>query len=211
MIKAIEKCSLQATFGPEITSTKDLLPKKVSLSSGVSVKASHSSANAPVKEHASSNRTPSILAKFGSLFRKSLTKDKSVAPNNILKSESEHVVPTNQHGNIPSEVFTNGRSVPALSACENGVTPFALSNFHQQVPPEVWSQKVSYRVRILLSVSLADNMIPAIRLKSSANGLARKEFFAMFTTYLIQITNIQTMTASGNRQICSASGVPKTP
>ena len=148
VIKAIEKCSLQATFGPEITSTSDLLPKKVNVSSDITIKASHDDGMSPVKEHASSNRIPFILTKNrvnAGLLRKRAEKKKKddrITPNGIPET-------TNTRSNIPSEVFANCGSIPALSTYESGRTAFAQSNVLGQVPAEVWDQKVSYRLRAL--------------------------------------------------------------
>ena len=158
VIKAIEKCSLQETFGPEVTSTRDLLPKKVNVSSDITIKASHDSGISPVKEHASSNTIPFVSVKNGihaRFLRKRAEKKKDghITPNSIPET-------TSARGNIPSAVFANDGSIPALSTYESGVTAFAQSNVLGQVPAEMWDQKVSYRLRALLFGILADGPLP---------------------------------------------------
>ena len=159
VIKAIEKCSLQGTFGPEVTSTRDLLPKKVNVSSDITIKASHDSGISPVKEHASSNTIPFVRVKNGINVRflrkraEKKKKDGHITPNSIPETISAR-------GNIPSAVFANDGSIPALSTYESGITAFAQSNVLGQVPAEMWDQKVSYRLRALLFGILADGLLP---------------------------------------------------
>ena len=68
VIKAIERSSLQATFGPEITSTKNLLPpkkpkkpKESETFFDVTVKAKGESPIKPVEEHAQTKKVRSTL------------------------------------------------------------------------------------------------------------------------------------------------------
>ena len=149
VIKAVEKCSLQGTFGPDVTSTKDLLPKKVNVSPDSTIKGGHDSGISPVKEHALSNTIPIISIKNGinaGFLRKRAEKkrkDDHITPNSIPETAKTR-------GNIPSEVFANGGSIPALLTYESSTTAFAQSNMLGQVPAEVWNQKVSYRLRALL-------------------------------------------------------------
>ena len=156
VIKAIEKCSLQATFGPEVTSTRDLLPKKANVSSDITI---NDNGVSPVKEHASSKTIPLISTKNGvkaSRLRKRAKKQK----------KDDHITPKgipetiNARGSIPSEVFANGSSIPALSTYETGITAFAQSNAPGQVPAEVREQMVSYYLRALLFGILADGSLP---------------------------------------------------
>lgn len=216
VIKAIEKCSLQATFGPEITSTTDLVPQKIQVPSGITFKANHESRNAPVKERARSNRIPLLLAKSrdGLLSIDPLKEYGNIAPGLIAnkngKKNSKYVTPTNRRGNIPSELFTSGSSMPAVSTFENGTTPIVQSDLLRQVPLETWDQKVNYHARTLLLVTFAD-IFPTIRLKNFESGPARKEFLAISTIYLTRITSIQTTTVSGTRGTSSALVAPKTP
>ena len=159
MIKAIEKCSLQGTFGPEVTSTRDLLPKKVNVSSDITVKASHDSGISPDKEHASSNAIPFISTKNrvnAGLLRKRAEKKKK-DDHTALSGIPET---SNARSNILSEVFANSSSIPALSTYESGITAFAQRDVLRQVPAEVWDQKVSYRLRALLIGILANGLLP---------------------------------------------------
>ena len=68
VIKAIEKASLEATFGPEITSTRNFLPPKKPRKPdkskaffGVTVKAKGESPIDPVKEHTQNKRVHFML------------------------------------------------------------------------------------------------------------------------------------------------------
>ena len=158
VIKAIEKSSLQGAFGPEVTSTRDLLPKKVNVSSDITFQASHDSGLSPVKEHASPTTIPSIPIKKGvstSFWRRRAEK-KRKDDHKTLDSIPETV---NARGNIPSEVFTNGSSMPALSTYESGVTAFTHSNALGQVPAKTWDQQVNYRQRTLLFGIPADSLL----------------------------------------------------
>ena len=166
VIKAIEKSSLQATFGPDVTSTRDLLPKKTNISSDITFQGSHDSGVSPVKEHASSKTIPFISPKKGvsaGLLRKR-AKRKRKDDRHISNDIPETV---HARGNIPSEVFASGSSMPALSTYERGMTAFVQSNVLGQGPAEVWGQQVSYRQRTLLFGILADGLLPWLGRRAS--------------------------------------------
>ena len=213
VIKAIEKCSLQATFGPEIISTRDFLPRKSEVSSGITFKASNDSTKAPVKEHARFNGIPSLLAKPRAnvilLPIDPPKKDGNIAPDLIPKNSGKRIVPTNRRGNIPSELFTSSYNMPAVSAFESGTTPIVQSDFLRQVPQEAWGHRVSYYTRTPPSVILAD-FICAFRLKSFEVGPARSYFIAISMICHTQISSIQTTTVSGTRRTSSASVARRT-
>lgn len=166
VIKAIEKSSLQGTFGPDVTSTRDLLPKKANVSSDITFQASHDGGVSPVKEHASSNTIPFISIKKGvgaGLLRKRAGKKRKDAHN------SSNGIPetVNARGNIPSEIFANGSSLPALSTYESGITAFAQVNILGQVPAELWGHQVSNRQRTLFLGILADGLLPWLGRRAS--------------------------------------------
>ena len=158
VIKAVEKCSLQGTFGPDVISTKDLLPKKVNVSPGFTIKEGHNDGISPVKEHALSKINPFISIKNGvnaRLLRKHAEKkrkDDHITPNGIPET-------TKTRGNIPSEVFANGGSIPGLLTYESSTTAIVQNNMLGQVPAEVWDQKVSYRLRAFLFGIPADGLL----------------------------------------------------
>lgn len=210
VIKAIEKCSLQATFGPEITSTTDLVPQKFQVTSGFTFKANNELKNAPIEERAHSNRIALPLAKPPN----GLKEDGEIAPDLIAKTNDEknskRETPTDRRGNIPSELFTSGSSMPAVSTFENGTTSIVQSDLPRQMCLETWNQKVSYHARTLLLVTFAD-IFSTIRLKNFENGHVHKEFLAISTIYLTRITSIQTTTVSGTRGTSSALVAPRTP
>lgn len=234
VIKAIEKSSLQATFGPEITSTKDLLPpkkpkkpKKSKTFFGDTVKAKGESPIKVVEDHAQTKRVRSILSVEGEspinrrvkehaqtkrvrfILPIDQTKEAGeISPNLTPNDGRKHADLTNQRGNIPSEWFTDGRSIPAIWTHENAVASILQSNFLGQVPPDVWGRNVSYHAYTPLSVRVT-NISTGVRLKNFANGPARKESIAIFTTYLTQITSIQTTTVVGTQKTFSALAVPR--
>ena len=174
MIKAIEKCSLQATFGPEITSTGDLLPKKYDVSSAVTtLKASHNSTIIPVEKGALFNRIPFFSAKphvNASLLSTDLANECGNHPFDLTTNNGGiPVVSTNQYGSIPSDWSTNSGSVRAVSTYEDGMTSFRQSNLLARVPVEVWGQRVSTMHALLYPGTSFANIFPIVRLKNFAN------------------------------------------
>ncbi|KAF6219611.1 hypothetical protein HO133_004080 [Letharia lupina] len=143
MIKAIEKCSLQATFGPEITSTGELLPKEYNVSS---VKASHDSDFNPVEKRTRFNKISFFSArpriKAGLLPMDPIDEGDNIGPDLMTNDGSMPIVLTNQDGNIPSKWSTNCGSMAPISTREDGVAPFRQSNFFGRVPLEIWGQKI---------------------------------------------------------------------
>lgn len=210
MIKAIEKCSLQATFGPEITSTGELLPKEYNVSS---VKASHDSDFNPVEKRTRFNKISFFSArpriKAGLLPMDPIDEGDNIGPDLMTNDGSMPIVLTNQDGNIPSKWSTNCGSMAPISTREDGVAPFRQSNFFGRVPLEIWGQKVSYHACASSSLSFA-NTLPVVRLKSFASGPARIKSIATSMTYLTQITSIQITTGCGTQRTFSASAVPRT-
>lgn len=149
MIKAIEKCSLQATFGPELNSTGDLLAKTSNVSSDTTIRASHDSGNNPVEKGARTNKSSFSTAQphtNAGLLPSDLTnKDGNTHPDHTPNDDIPLFL-TNQHGNIPYDLTTNSRGMPAFSTHKDGMTPVRQSNFLGQVPLEIWGQKASYHV-----------------------------------------------------------------
>ncbi len=165
IVKAIENSSLQASFGAEITSTSNLLPKEPDVSSGVVLKADHDNF---VKSRSRFDWVPFISAQsrnVAGLLPTDLTTENgnftsdltgiqggilAVATNEIGSGTSNvitnhgdlPVVATNQWGNIPSVWLKNGGIIPAVSSYENGATASVQCNFIGQIPEHVWSQKV---------------------------------------------------------------------
>ena len=142
MIKAIEKCSLQATFGPEITSITELWPKKSDNSSEVI----HNAIN-PVQKRARFNKI--------SLFSAKRRIDTGLLPMDPIDEEgnipfdhttSDDGTPVNRNGNIPPEPLINRRSMAAISTHEVPLISFQQSNSFGRIPLEIWRQKVSYHV-----------------------------------------------------------------
>lgn len=233
IVKAIERSSLQATFGPEITSTRDLLPQKADVPAEVTVKATQKSIRSPFKKRVRF-RIPSIAGKpryEGLLPTDAATNEDSTpdrtknneasTPNRTANNEDSipdrttsngniPVVSTHRHRSLPSVWSVSGGDVPATSTFENGVTPVVQNNFLGPVPPEMREQKVSYRANGSLSVSFANSLL-VLRLKNFVNVRARRDSIAIFKTYLIQIISIQIMTAFGTQRTISASVVLRRP
>lgn len=143
MIKAIEKCSLQATFGPEITSTGELLPKEYNISS---VKASHDSDFNPVEKRTRFNKISFFSArpriKAGLLPMDPIDEGDNIGPDLMTNDGGMPIVLTNQDGNIPSKWSTNCGSMAPISTREDGMAPLRQSNFFGRVPLEIWGQKI---------------------------------------------------------------------
>lgn len=200
IVKAIEKCSLQETFGPEVTSTEELLPKESDASSVVTLKASRNSDINPIKKRVFFNKIPFFSAKphfnMGSL------------PINPTNENSKNLSRTTKIDNMHTISANKDGSMPAVIVNEDSMTPFHQSKFLGQVPLEIWGQKVSIHAFTSLSVSFA-NIIIIIRLKSFENRPARKESIVIFMTYLTQITSTQIITVRGTPKTFSALAVPR--
>lgn len=136
MIKAIEKCSLQATFGPEVLSTEELLPKYSEVSSAVILKTSRSNDIEPVGKGTHFNKIPFPSAKPPinvNVLSIDPTKDSNIVSDRITDN---HYVPadsTDRDGSIAAVVVNN-----------DGMIPFQQSNFLGLVPLEIRGQKVSH-------------------------------------------------------------------
>lgn len=165
IIKAIERCSLQAIFGPDVGSTGDLLPKRPDTSLVVPLKPSRDSVSRPIEKRVYSNKTSFISAEpdidTSLLPADSTDEDGNVFSDLITNDDIMPVLVTNQESNIPSACSTEPDIVPPSSTREYGMTPFQQSRYLGRVPLEEWGHKVSRPARTSLSVSLA-NRLPFI-------------------------------------------------
>ena len=221
IIRAIEKCSLQATFGPEITSTGDLLPKEPDVSSVLTLRSSHDTIIRPIEERdevpfdlANSHSNTSLLPidptnEDGNVFSDPTIDDEDDNDDDN-ESDDVSVFLPNQDDNIHSRRFTNGSTVRPTSEREDGMTLHQqqLGHSHDfgRVRLEILDQKVSYRACNSLSISLADHL-PVLRSRKFANGPTRKESIATSMIYLIQITSTQIIIGSGTPRTFFASAV----
>ena len=141
VIKAIEKCSLQGMFGPEITSTRALLSKESEGSSTTTSRASYDSGADPVEPrdlfdedpHSPYNSTDLLAieeADKGGDIPSKRTSDESGIAVGLAKQES----------NIFSDHTTNNGSYPVLPGHEDGTTSFSQSDYFGRVHQE----KASY-------------------------------------------------------------------
>lgn len=212
MIKAIEKCSLQAMFGPEITSTRELLPKASAVSPVVTLKASIDNVNDSLS--ASSNRVPSLSDEIhisaDPLLIDPTNEDGNIPSEPTTNDGGLAVISTNEEGNVPTEESVNGGDIDPISAREDGMTTLQQSEILGRIPMETWGQKVGYH-GCTSSSSRSTNALPLIRSKNFANGPAREESFAIFMTYLTRTTSIQTTTVSGTQRTFFASAAPSIP
>ncbi|KAL9132674.1 MAG: hypothetical protein Q9175_006149 [Cornicularia normoerica] len=214
VIKAIETCSLQATFGPEVISTGALVPKKPDVSSVITIRASQDSCVNPVQKRIRFNKIPFFSAKPHKNTRllpiDETNEDGNIPSDLTTNNGGMPAILTKQDGNIFSICTTRDSGMPAFSTHEDAMTSFRQSNYLGQVPREIWGQKVSYHAYTFSSVNFA-NILPVARLKNFADGPARREPIATSMTYPTQITSIQTTTVSGSQRIFSASAAPKIP
>ena len=133
IIKAVEKCSLQATFGPEIASTKDLMPHHTINPAENPVPLDKIPQSSSAKPRTNAGPLPLDQTDEGCYMPRGLATNDGVAPVDL----------TDQRGNSPSGWSTNGWSMPDVSTYENGARTFTQSNFLGQVPLEMRSEKVS--------------------------------------------------------------------
>ena len=150
VIKAIEKCSLQATFGPEIISTGDLLPKKPdALDVTVkAVKANHAITTDPTNKRLPLKR-PLLPSDRTHTNTSSLPVDLSrknidVAPDRVTNGDGGPLISTKQRGSIHSVWSINGSNMPAISDFEKNSALFVQSSFLRQVS---WGQEVRIYAR----------------------------------------------------------------
>ena len=142
MVKALENCSLQATFGPEITSAGGLLAETSDDSSDVTVKASHNRGLSPVEKRTRLYKIPSFLAKSRTNPNDLTNKDGNT-PSDPTIIDDIPIVLINKHGNIPYDLTTS-RRMPAFPTYKDGMIPVRQSNFLGQIPIETWGRKASY-------------------------------------------------------------------
>ena len=148
VIKAIEKCSLQALFGPEVISTGQLLQKKSSVPLVGTLKASHNNDINTVKKRVRFNLIPFFSAKFhgnwSDLPLDAIIEDDIISPRFSSDDAGKAINSISQDGNIPSNWSINGDNMPSISTFEAVASPFQESNFLGRVPQDVWAQKVSH-------------------------------------------------------------------
>ena len=146
IIKAIEKSSLQATFGPEIVSTGDLLPKN-SEAPRVTVKAHHNSTIDRIKKRLRFKRASSPSAEIhtntGPIPVELSYENIIFAPDRVTSDDGGSPIVTNQHNSSQSVWSFDGDNLPAISDFENNSALSMQSNFFGQLSMEILGQKVS--------------------------------------------------------------------
>ena len=225
MIKAIERCSLQATFDLEMSSTKELLSKESEDSSFITYKANRDSDINPVDQRWDFDETAFFSAEpriDTSIWPVDLiNKDNNVPSDLTTNYGSIPLISTHQNNNTSCNGITNYSDMPTISTSvygnmpavvvgEDGTVPYQQSNFLGQVPLKSWGQKVSYCASLFYPSALLI-LSSIIRLKSFANGPTQRESIAIFMTCLTPITSTQITTVSGMQRTFSASAVPRIP
>ena len=141
VIKAIEKCSLQSMFGPEVTSTRALLSKESEASSTTTFSASYDSGADPVETRSSFNEDPGFCYdSTDSLLAEEADKGGDIPSKRTSDDSGIAVGLTKQEGNIFSDHTTNDGGYPVLPGHEDGTTSLSQSNGLQRVHQE----KASY-------------------------------------------------------------------
>ena len=179
IVKAIENSSLQASFGAEITSTSDLIPKQPDVSSGnVLNNSTINSVNNRARfdwipfifpqsrnvagllpanlTTENGNVTSDLTGIQGGIPAVATNENGSVTSHVVTNHGDLPVVATNQRGNIPSAWLKTGGIIPAVSSYEDGGTASVQCDFLGQVPADVWSQKVNSHTSSPLFGSFAD-------------------------------------------------------
>ena len=171
IIKAIEKCSLRATFGSEITSTKELLANKGGLSSGINPKASHKSGSDAVKKPARFRIPPFFKSKprvKEGVLPINPTNEAGTIPSDLAINDGNiTVISHNQHGlkllnritndgNSPSKRTTNDGDMPAVLVNNNSRVPSQQTDFFGWIPPELRTEKVNYPAFTSLIIDFAN-------------------------------------------------------
>lgn len=146
IIKAIEKCSLQETFGPEVRSTEELLSKEPDVSLVVTLKANRNSDINPIKKRIFVDKIPFFSARprFNT----------GISPINPINENSNILSRTTKNDNVHTITANKDGSMPAVVVNEDSMTPVHQSNFLGQVPLKIRGQKVSIHAFISLSVTL---------------------------------------------------------
>ena len=144
VIKAIEKCSLQSMFGPEVTSTRALLSKDSEGSSTTSFSASYDSCSDPVETRDLFDEDPNFPYDSTDLLSIEEADKGGDIPSKRTSDDSGIAVSlTEQEGNIPSDHTTNDDGYPVLPGYEDGTTSFPQSEYLGRV----YQEKASYHKR----------------------------------------------------------------
>ena len=141
IIKAIEKCSLQSMFGPEVTSTRALLSPESEASSITTFSASYDSGADSIKMRNSFNEDPDFSYKSTDLLSIEEADQGGDIPSKRTSDDSGIAVSlTEQEVDTFSNHTTNDGDYPVLPGHEDGTTSFPQSNFLGRVHQE----KASY-------------------------------------------------------------------
>ena len=141
VIKAIEKCSLQSMFGPEVTSTRALLSQESEGSSTTTLSASYDSCTDSVETRNLSDEDPDFSYNSTDLLPIEEADNGGDIPSKRTSDDSGIAVSlTEQEDTIPSDHTTNDGDYPVLLGQEDGTTTFSQSNYLGRVHQE----KVSY-------------------------------------------------------------------
>ena len=153
MIKAIEKCSLQATFGPEITSTTDLLRENPDRTSDITIKAQNNGTIESVEKQEDVDTIHIASAQLqlnaADLPNHPTNKYGKIQTGLVANNSELLVASGSRHVSFPSVSSISGWNIPAISDYENAVALPKQSNFLGPVPPEIRGHKASYHARVI--------------------------------------------------------------
>ena len=141
VIKAIERCSLQGMFGPEVTSTRALLSKESEDSSTSTFSASYDSGADPVEPRDLFDEGPHFPYNSTDLLAIEEADKGGDVPSKRTSDDSGIAVSlTEQEGNASSRHTSNDGGYPVIPGYEDGTTSFPQSNYFGRVHQE----KASY-------------------------------------------------------------------
>ena len=129
VIKAIEKCSLQSMFGPDVTSTRALLSNQSEASSTTTFSASYDSCIDPVETRNNLDEDPNFPYNSTDLLSiEEADQGGDISSKRTSDDSGIAISLTEQEGNTFSDHTTNDGGYPILPGYEDGTTPFLQSN-----------------------------------------------------------------------------------
>ena len=141
IIKAIEKCSLQSMFGPEVTSTRALLSKESEGSSTTTFSANYDNCTDPVETRDLFDEDPHFPYHSTDLLPiEEADKGGDISSKRTSDDSGIAVSLTTQEGDTFSDHTTSDGGYPVLPGHEDGTISFPQSNYLERVHQE----KASY-------------------------------------------------------------------
>ena len=137
VIKAIEKCSLQSMFGPEVTSTRALLSKDSEASSTITFRTNYNSSANSLKPRNLFDKDPNSPYNSTNLLPlEKANKGNNIASKRTSDDSGKAVSLTKQEDDIFSDHTTNDGGYSVLPGHEDGTTSLSQSNDLERVHQE---------------------------------------------------------------------------